>query len=133
MARFQTVLPSAARGTTTTPASGGGYSTHESSLVIMTVDTTAGAGTSLIVKLQGFDPVSGKWFDVTDGTSVAQCQALTSTQTAVLVVGPGITTKAPANGGTYQSLSTVVPAQLRVVSTVAGANPTFSVGLSFLP
>jgi hypothetical protein len=132
-ARFVTVLPSGSRGTTTTPASGGGFSSHGASALIMTVDTTVGAGTSLSVKLQGFDPVSAKWFDLTDGTNVVHTQCLTTTQTQVAEIGVGITVKAPADAQAYQSWSTVVPGQVRVVSTVAGANPTFSVGLCFLP
>lgn len=132
-ARNVTVLPSGSRGTTTTPSSGGGFSSHGAAALLMTVDTTVGAGTSLIVKLQGFDPVSGKWSDLTDGTNVVAASCLTTTQTQVVAVGVGITVKAPANGQAYQAWSIPIPGQTRVVSTVAGGNPTFSVGITFLP
>lgn len=123
------VLASASRGTTTT----GLFGTYGAASLIVVVDTTVGAGTSLIVKVQGYDTVSNKFYDLTDGTSVAQCMALTTTQTAVLALGLGVTVKAPANGATYQALSIVVPGRVRFVATVAGGNPTFSVGAEMVP
>jgi hypothetical protein len=92
------------------------------------VNVTAASGTSptLLVTLQGKDPVSGTYY-----TLVAQAATLTAAGTAVLTCYPG------ASGGPASPSATSgmpLPRVWRVLWTVTGTTPsfTFSVGLNYI-
>lgn len=92
------------------------------------IDVTAETGTSTIdVKLQYKDPVSGSYVDLTGG-SLAQ---ITDTGTFMLLVYPGA---GDGDAGTDNLVvSAPLPRIFRVVHTVGGTDFTFSSGGVMLP
>lgn len=96
--------------------------------VLLTLDITAKAGTSptLDLKVQGKDPVSGKYYDI-PGAAWAQKN---DSGVDELTVYPGMVEAANV------SEDAVLPQTWRMVGTVGGsATPTFtySVGADYLP
>ena len=94
----------------------------------------AGSTTTLDVKLQGLDQISGDWFDLADnvvGTGAyvfAQASAVTTGPT-VLAVYPGLT----ASGNAV--CTGILPAVFRAHATVAGSSTptmTFSLGVDLI-
>lgn len=109
------MLPSAAR-TASQNSHVVGMHADESGAHIV-IDVTAVAATpSVVPTVEGYDSVSGKWYDILVGV------AITATGTTVLKVGPGI--GAVANGAANDFL----PAQWRVAFVAADADSmTYSV------
>jgi hypothetical protein len=91
------------------------------------LDITAVTGTNptLDVKLQSFDKLSEKWFDI-PGAAFAQ---KTTTGQSTLTLYPG----SPETAN--ESLSDVLPDTWRTVVTIGGTTPsfTFSLGGCLLP
>jgi len=89
------------------------------------LDITAKSGTlTLDVKVQGYDSVSDKYYDIT-GASFAQKSGTGSDD---LTIYPGI---AAVNN---RSVNLPLPTDWRVVATVGGSTPTatFTVGAAYL-
>lgn len=78
--------------------------------------TDVGAAGTVTVKLQGFDALSGKWFDV-PGAATA---AIAATGTSTLLVIPGTAETANVR------VSELVPTLYQLVATVAGNAVAFS-------
>ncbi len=74
------------------------------------IDVTSGSTLSLTPTIDGFDDVSGKWYNILTGA------ALTATGTTVLRVYPGVT---PASN---LAVSDVLPPTWRLVMTHGNAN-----------
>lgn len=90
--------------------------------------TNVGAGPGTVVaKIQGRDPVTDTWVDITGATTAA----LNAVQTKTLTVYPGITAAAGA-AGVSTEVSSFVPTSWRVVATVATNAVTFSIGAEYL-
>jgi hypothetical protein len=87
--------------------------------------TVLGASSVVTFTIQEKDPVSGKF--VTILASAATGAGINSTGTAKLTVYPGLT--AAANS----IANDVLPVNIRIVSTVATAASTFSIGYSIIP
>jgi len=83
--------------------------------------TVVGGGGSVVVKLQAQDPsVAGTWFDIPGATTAA----IAAPGDALLQIHPALTPVA------NQAVSALIPRNLRVSSTVAGAACTFSVAIA---
>lgn len=84
------------------------------------IDVTAATDTpSVTPKIQGLDPLSGKWYDLLEGA------AITGTGTTVLKVYPGITAAANV------AVSDLLPAKWRVTMTHGDADSiTYSVAFN---
>lgn len=78
---------------------------------VMFIDCSAASGTTptLDVKLQGYDPISGNWFDT--GDSFTQ---LTTT------------------GSERVEVASLPDADVRVVYTIGGTSPSFTFSVSFV-
>lgn len=104
--------------------------------VIMVVDaTTSTAPTSLNVKLQGKDSLSGKYFDLLAEPEVqsAIAQIATTPSTGVAYIYPGASgTPATQDVTTTVHINQTIPRVFRVVATTVGTSWTFSVGLSLI-
>lgn len=89
----------------------------------LVIDVTAiTASPSVVPTIDGYDPLSGKWYNLLTGV------AITATGTTVLKIYPGIATAANA------AASDVVPDTFRVVMTHADADSiTYSVGVHLVP
>ncbi len=113
------VLPSAARTTTQTSAV---FTNEQHRGVKVVLDITAASSPSLVVTIDGFDPVSGVYFTLL--TSAAK----TGTGTTILTVYPGLT------AATNVTVSDVLPSRFRIVVTAGNGNSaTYTVGASLLP
>jgi len=90
--------------------------------VIVVIDATVIAATpSVVVKVQGKDPVSGKYFDLLTAAAV------TGVSTVVLRIYPGLTAAAGL------VVSDILPAVWRVVATHGDADSiTYSVGYQLI-
>lgn len=109
------VYTSAARTATPTRVI---FANHQNATgVVLVVDVTAAASTpSVVFKLQGYDRVSGKYWDILESA------AITGVGTTVLKVYPGLT--AAAN----TVASDVLPVEWAVLATHAdGDSITYSV------
>lgn len=108
------VYESAARTATPTAA---GIDAAYARGVHVVVDVTAVSATpSVVPTIDGYDTLSGKWFNLLTGS------AITATGTTVLKVYPGIAAVANA------AASDVIPNRIRVVMTHADADSaTYSV------
>lgn len=84
--------------------------------VIVVVDVTALTGTtpSIIVKIQGKDSLSGKYYDLLTSASIS------TVSTVVLTIYPGGLTT------TNLASSTVLPPLWRVAYTIAGTTPAIT-------
>lgn len=93
--------------------SGADQSNHFNSGIVVVVDITAisGAGASLVITIEGKDPVSGKYY------TILASAALTATGTTVLRVYPTLT--AAAN----LTINSILPKTYRVRATIAGTTP----------
>lgn len=113
-------LPSAAR---TTAQTGDSVETTGYAGLRAVVDITAYSGTgSLTLTIQGYDPVSGKWY------TLLASAALAATGTTDLVVYPGCV--AVAN----RVANVPLPRDVRTTVAVGDASSqTYSVGLQLLP
>lgn len=115
----QTVAASAARTATLT----GADQTNEGWRgVVLTLDITVWNATSLDVKVQMKDVVSGQYVDI-PGAAFAQ---KTGTGTDTLVIYPGIAETA------NRSVSDVLPPRWRIVGTQVGTSVTYSVGACYI-
>lgn len=114
-----TVYASAARTATPTATAIGTSGAHGVRVVI---DVTAVAATpSVVPTIDGYDDLSGQWFNLLTGA------AIVGTGTTVLTVYPGITVAANV------SASTVLSNTFRVVMTHADADSiTYSVSAHLL-
>lgn len=110
-----TVFPSAAR--TATEDSSDVTNEHGIGCVVI-IDVTAASGTpSVVFKIQGKDPVSGKYYDILDSA------AITGVETAVLRVWPAMAPSANAKE------DDILPRTWRVRAEHADASSvTYSVG-----
>lgn len=102
-------LAIAAAGTTTIDRSN-----HNARGLHLVIDITAIAGTSptLTCTIQGYDPISGKYYDILAST------ALNATGTTVLKVYPGLTAAANA------AANDVLPRNWRLKVVAGGTSPT---------
>lgn len=123
-----TVFASAARAEGDSPFTSADLINRYGRGVVLYLDITDASGTSptLDIKVQGKDPVSGKYFDIADGAFAQQ----TGTGTVVLTIYPGIAETANV------SASDVIPTTWRVHVTVgsggADGSFTFSIGASYI-
>lgn len=115
----QTVYASAARTATPTAAS---FSCRAASGLLVVIDATAITATpSVVPTIDGYDSVSGKWFNLLTGA------AITAVVTRTLRVAPGLV--AVAN----LTVNDVVPDLVRVVMTHGDADSiTYSVSAHLL-
>ncbi len=122
-----TVFASAVRAEGASPFSSSDQTNRQARGVTLYLDITASGGTTetLDIKVQGKDPVSGKYFDIA-GAAFAQQLA---TGVAVLTIYPGIAETSDI------SVSDVLPLTWKVVATVgscaADGTFTFSLGASY--
>ena len=114
-----TVYASAARTATPTAAQ---FNARAASGLIVVVDATAITATpSVVPTVDGYDPVSGKWFNLLTGA------AITAISTRVLRIAPGLV--AAAN----LTVNDVVPDLVRVVMTHGDADSiTYTVSAHLL-
>lgn len=91
--------------------------------VTLTLDATGKTGSSptLDVKLQGRDPVSGKWYDVHGAAYTQITDDLTAPR--YLTVYPGVA----ETGG--QTVSDLVPRTFRVYTTISGTGAAWTLGV----
>lgn len=95
---------------------------HFGAILFVDLTVRGGAGTgTLTVTLQGYDYVSGKWFDLIVGST------LSSVTTQQLLTYPGATAVANSVG------QWPLTSKFRVKAVVATAIVTFSVGLERVP
>jgi hypothetical protein len=87
--------------------------------------TVLGASSVCTFSVQEKDPVSGKFLTIL--ASAATGAGINATGTAKLTVYPGLTAAANVTA------SDVLPVNIRIVSTVATAASTFSIGYSIIP
>jgi len=123
--RTVTIRASAAFSAT---AAGTPVASHGARGIIIYLNCTAVSGSSPTAdcKLQGYDALADVWQDIA-GAAFAQ---VTAAATQTLTVYPGV-----AETGNV-SVSDVVPALLRVHSTIGGSSTptvTFSLGGVFIP
>ena len=109
-------------------AAGTPVASHGARGIVIYLNATAVSGTSPTAdcKLQGYDALADVWQDIA-GAAFAQ---VTAAATQTLTVYPGV-----AETGNV-SVSDVVPALLRVHSTIGGSSTptvTFSLGGVFIP
>lgn len=109
-----TALASASRAIGTTTAD---VTNYDGTGISLFVNRTAGAG-NVTVKLQAQDPVSGGWADIPNATTAA----LAGVGLTMLQVHPDIAPVANV------AVAALVPRNIRISATVAGANITYSVG-----
>ncbi len=90
--------------------------------VVVTVDTTAVSGTTptLVVKLQAYDQLSGKYIDVPGATTAT----INSTSTVRFAVEPSLTASANV------AVSQICPEMFRAVATIGGTTPSFTFSVS---
>jgi hypothetical protein len=114
-----TILASAVRAATNNSANQNNYGNRG---VHVIVDVTAAPGVDTVTpKIQGYDPVSGTYYDLVVGA------AIVAASTVVLKVYPGITVAANL------SVSDFLPLTWRVVMThSAGTNFTYSVAANLV-
>lgn len=114
-----TVFPSAAR--TATFSGKEIFNDGHHLGVKLYLDITASGGTTptLDLKLQSFDRLSQKWFDI-PGAAFAQ---KTTTGQSTLTVYPGLTETV------NEAISDVTPDIWRAVATIGGTSPTFTFSL----
>jgi hypothetical protein len=93
--------------------------THRGVKLHVDIDSVTGTGT-IDCKVQGRDPVSGTWVDITGASTGADTAGATE-----LTIYPGIAETANV------SVSDVIPRSWRVVATVVTGG-TFSVGASYI-
>ncbi len=93
--------------------------THRGVKLHVDIDSVTGTGT-IDCKVQGRDPVSGSWVDITSASTGADTAGTTE-----LTIYPGIAETANV------SVSDVLPRNWRVVATVVTGG-TFSVGASYI-
>lgn len=121
MIRHKAILASAARTVTGNSLD---MTTDDSSPLGVgqfVIDVTAFAGTAptLVITIQGLDPLSGKYF------TLLASAVINTVSTVVLRVGPGFPVTANL------SANDIIPKQFRVLYTItgsAGQSFTFSVG-----
>lgn len=92
--------------------------------IVVVVDTTVvpGAAPSNVVKIQGFDPISGKYYDILTSA------AIVGVGTIVLRVYPGLSPSANL------TVSDVLPPMWRVIVTAGNGNSaTYSVAGHLIP
>ena len=123
--RTVTIRASAAFSAT---AAGTPVASHGARGIVIYLNCTAVSGTSPTAdcKLQGYDALADVWKDIA-GAAFAQ---VTAAATQTLTVYPGVAET------TNVSVSDVVPALLRVHSTIGGSSTptvTFSLGGVFIP
>jgi hypothetical protein len=118
-----TVLTSASRGVATVNTDIVNYSGK--GIRVWQDLTVLGASSVCQFSIQEKDPVSGKF--ITLLASAATGAGINSTGTAKLTVYPGLTAAANVTA------SDVVPVNIRIVSTVATAASTFSIGYALIP
>jgi hypothetical protein len=119
LGRSLILFPSEARALAQAYASGDQDGTSVEFLHIIIDVTAASATPSVVFKIQGKDPASGKYYDIL--VSVA----ITGVGTTVLKVGPGLT--AAAN----LVANDMIPAVWRVIGTHADTDSiTYTVGAS---
>ncbi|MCK5605280.1 hypothetical protein KAR91_25535 [Candidatus Pacearchaeota archaeon] len=114
----QIALASAAR-TATTNSDDQTNSRHKGCHII--IDVTVDGGGSLTPKIQGKDPLSGKYYDILVGS------AISAVGTTILKVYPGLT----ASANSIEN--DIVPSKFRIVVTAGDANSmTYSVGVNLV-
>lgn len=116
---YQPVLASAVRAATTNSSK---YENYGSRGIHLVIDVTVVPGVDTVTpKLEGYDAVSGKYYDLLVGT------AMVATGTQVLKLYPSIATAANA------AANDVLPTAWRVTMTHSAAtNFTYSVGASLI-
>lgn len=88
-------------------------------IVFADVSAITGTAPTLIVTIQGKDPVSGNYY------TILASAALTATGTTVLRVFPGLTAVANA------TVNDILPPDFRIITAIGGATPAVSATVSF--
>ena len=112
-----TLLASAARTTTQTVEI-----TNKHSGAHIIIDATVDPATASVTPtIDGFDPASGKWYNILTGAAV------TAVGTTVLTIHPWITASANVKANDF------LPEVFRVVMTVADTDSlTYSIGINYI-
>ena len=95
--------------------------------VLLRLDITAFTGTSLDIKLQGYDDTAGAYFDLTETSAAAPVvafatKAATGSDT-LAVYPPALAFAQPA---TNKRWGAALPRKLRAVATFVGTTATYS-------
>lgn len=110
------------RARTATPTSYPLYSRGAKGLTIYVNATAVTSTPSVVVTIDGYDPVSATWFNLLTSTAIATVSA------QKLVIYPSVAASANV------AVSTVIPDTIRVVMTHGNANSiTYSVDLDWMP
>lgn len=116
-----TILPSAARTTSQDSGNLDNKVNGRGVRVVVDVTATPGSAPSLVVTVQGRDPLSGKVY------TLLASAAITAVGTTVLTVYPGLTAAANVTA------NNVLPAVWKVIVTAGNSNAaTYSVGAEIL-
>lgn len=116
--RSMTLLASASRTTTQTSAN---LDNSTGNTIHLILDMTVVGTGSVTVTIDGYDRISGKYYNLLTGAAV------TTNSTNVYKVGPGLTAAANAAANDY------LPRYFRVVVTANNANAaTYSVGYNLM-
>lgn len=89
----------------------------------LNISAVSGTSPTITVKIQVKDPISGNYVDLLNGAFAQQ----TGTGELELTVYPGIATAA------NQAVSYVLSGTFRVVATIGGTTPSFTLSVAFLP
>lgn len=118
MIKYDVIFPSAAR---TADVNSAQFDLADGIGALFVLDITATAGTpTLDLKLQGYDPLANKYYDVQNASFAQQ----TTTGTVTLELYPGIAET------TNRKVSGNMPNQYRWSATIAGTTPSFTFTLS---
>jgi hypothetical protein len=93
---------------------------------VFTLVVTAASGTTptMVVKIQGKDPITSRYYDIPGAAFASQAAATAANTCLFLQVGPGL----PVTAGS--SANSVVPRQFRAVWTIGGTLPSFTFSLN---
>lgn len=110
------VLPSAARSATFNSQKIENLGDHRGIKLYLDITAVTGTTPTMDIKLQSFDKLSEKWFDI-PGAAFAQ---KTATGQSTLTIYPSVTDTA------NESVADILPDTWRIVVTLGGTSPVFT-------
>lgn len=114
-----TVLPSAARSATFNGQKIENLGDHRGIKLYLDITAVTGSSPTLDIKLQSFDKLSEKWFDI----PAAAFAQKTGTGQDDLTIYPTVTDTA------NESVADLLPDTWRIVATLGGTDPVFTFSL----
>jgi hypothetical protein len=96
----------------------------DSAVFTLVVSAAAGTAPTLVVKIQGKDPLTSRYYDIPGAAFGSQAAATAANVCLFLQVGPGL----PVTAGS--SANAAVPRQFRAVWTIGGTLPSFTFSLN---